>query len=153
VANGIRRSGMGRSLAVILGFVLVFGTSCDKHTRIARSEWTDLEPGSEVTWEVRTSDAVYRVRRFAVTDSTMILEQISEVSYYQTANYSPGLRETPTKPNPPITLSFGEIESIKRVEPSTGRTVLLIGGVIGGVALIIYWSLGFMVESTLTGVD
>jgi len=140
-----------RLLGFTFGLVLVVVTSCDKHTRIAQTSWADLDSVAGKRWEVKTTDAKYLVERFTVTDSTVVLDNVLESSSYDGERYSATRTWNKMRPHRPIVVSFGDIESIERVERSKTRTALLIVGVDAGVWIIVGLTAAWVLEGELEG--
>jgi hypothetical protein len=125
------------ALALSVGLVLTFAVSCAKNTMIPQTNWVDLDSSTGKKWEVkRKGDVMYRVQRFAVADSTMILEEVSEVLYYDWNAYPPGYKTRYTEFELPIKVPFSEITSIECVEGSGKGTTLGMLGIFGVIALV-----------------
>lgn len=124
-----------------LGLLSVFATSCDKHTRVPESEWRTLRSYEGKQWEVATSEAIYRVQRFAVTDSTLVLHDVSAIERYDTGSYPPGFKPSSEEYDLPITIPLGEVVSVELVETSGRRTTLLVLGIVAATTLVIVASL------------
>ena len=123
-------------LALVLGMTCLFAASCTKISMVPETGWRDLDSNSAKQWEVTTGDVMYRVRRFDVTDSTIVLREVSEVLSYDANASPPGFKRKDIKLDLPMTLSFAEIKTIRAVEVSEGRTILLAVGVFGVGAIV-----------------
>jgi len=126
-------------LALAVGVLAIFMMSCDRHTRIPSSQWENQESRAGDQWDVTTHEAIYRVQRFAATDSTVIIEEASEALYYAGEAYPPGLRRTGAQLELPMTIPYGEVKSIERVEFSGVRTTLLTVGIAAGVGAVVWF--------------
>ena len=85
---------------------------------------------------MKTDGTMYRVQRFAVRDSTVILEEVSGAFLYDGARYPPGFRKADIKLEPPIIIPFREIKSIERVGISETRTTLAAVGILAVLTLV-----------------
>jgi len=121
---------------LVVGMTCLFAASCTKISMVPETGWRDLDSNSAKQWEVTTGDLMYRVRRFDVTDSTMVLREVSEVLSYDANAYPPWFKRKDIKLDLAMTLSFAEIKTIRAVEFSKGRTTLLAVGVVGVVAIV-----------------
>ena len=123
------------SLCTAIGTALVFVSSCTKAPKVPATDWHNLDSDSAKEWRVQTSDLIYRVQEFDMTDSTMILKRVSETLYYADDAYPPGPRHRDVTLQLPVTVPFDQIQSIERVGPSEGRTGLAAFGVVDIIAI------------------
>ena len=133
-----RRSGqLTRVLTIALGFVLMLVTSCSTRTRIPQTEWQDLEWRTGSQWTVRTHHFTYRVQYFAVTDSTIILKEVSDIWYYERDADSSGHSTELSEVELPIVVPLKDVQTIERTAISEGRTFVAIVGISAFIIVVV----------------
>lgn len=130
---------MRRTLFVRIAGVIAlvcFLPACSVKTRIPASEFSKVEPGKRVVLDVKTPDAHYRVTRFSVTDSTLVIEGIAEGG-----NTYPSTTHLSVPDSLPYELPLREIASMQRIQEAHpvvdafGGMTLFVGIIV--VALVI----------------
>jgi len=128
--------------SLLLGIVLLafFTTSCSRYTNIPKSDWDSISWDAASQLEIKTSTTVYRVHRFVVTDSTIILEDASRV---HKNNYPANSFEAIDSSELPIVLPFNEVLAVQCFERSRGRTVVfgvVVGTLVIGVGVVLIFA-------------
>jgi len=132
--NRSTRYGAKRSLVLcVLASALLTVVGCDSYSRVPTSEFSTLDSDTSKEWEIKTKDQTYRARKFAVADSTLVLEDVVWVKDHSGAGYPSNALRTLDSSKLPIKLAFPEVESIDRVEPSDAQNDL---GALSGVTMV-----------------
>ncbi len=123
----------------ICAIILVcFVSACTKTVRVPETEFAQLTPKERTYLDVTTSDARYRVSRFAVNDSTLVVEAV------QTGTNTYPARNTNFDKPPyfPYPLPLSSIESVTESKrPHDVSGVFIAVGMVGGFFLALAWVL------------
>ena len=120
--------------------LLILTASCTNYTNIPKSDWDSTSSDAAKQWEIKTSTTIYRVHRFVVTDSTIVLEDATRLDKN---NYPANSFESIDNSELPIVLPLDDVVSIHGLERSSGQTFVLgtiVGGVVIGVGLVLLFA-------------
>jgi hypothetical protein len=128
------------SLAFFLG-LLTLTAACDRYVDIPPSAYADIESKASEEWQVETATAIYGVKRFAVTDSTLVIEDAAWVeSKVPTASrYPADLPKRTEHAEVPIVLPLDDVTRVERLEFSGERTAFMVLGVAGAAAAVTFF--------------
>ncbi|MDD4857294.1 MAG: hypothetical protein PHD74_04215 [Candidatus Krumholzibacteria bacterium] len=116
----------GALWALLGGLAFLVDTSCEKLVPVPETDYRKTDAGKKETYRLMTKDdRVYEFKRFAVTDSTLI---ILEVKSY---GDPPSPYET-SMIKAPVLVPWKDVKTLERCEPHTVMTTIAI---IGGVCL------------------
>jgi hypothetical protein len=116
--------GMLHHVAVFTLLVFV-ASGCTKAVDVPRERFEAASRDPSKTHRVRMeSNAEYVVRHFSLTDSTLVIHELSPAD----ANYRLSLV--------PIRLPLADVQSVERVESNNVLPVVVIGGIFVMLALI-----------------
>jgi len=115
-----------RFMVFALATAVLFGTSCERYTRVPQSSWADVDSSGSKKWKITTSDRSYRVRRFTAVDSILVIQQLSRTPERHKSTYRTGPPQDVVEPvELPIMLPFEDVVSVERIDISYKRTILL----------------------------
>ncbi len=117
-----------------LACVLLALPGCGEHERVPSSDYSNLDPDASKEWEVTSIDRTYRVRRFTVSDSTLILQDVLWVENRERDGYLTGARGKLEPSELPIVLRFEDVRSVRSVEPLSSKEYL---GITTGVLVFV----------------
>jgi hypothetical protein len=119
--------------AVVL---ICFLAGCTKTVRVPAEEITKLEPSNQKYLDVTTSDARFRVTRFSVNDTTLVVEAVET----STSSYPSRNTQFDAPPYLPYPLPLSSIESVEQLEhPSNASGAFIVLAIAGSlvVALVL----------------
>jgi hypothetical protein len=129
------RGNVGPYAMLIAGLQLLVDTSCAKMIPVPEAERRKTDPARNETYHLTTKGGrIYEFKRFAVTDSTLVILEIK--SYGKT----PSFYEMDTI-RTPIAVPWTDVASLERLEYRNRATVLVLVGVMSLVTAGILWVL------------
>ncbi len=113
--------------------------SCSRYERVPKTAYRQLDPSDAEKWKVETEDGtVYAVRRFSVTDSTLVIEEFA-------CSMDSATREYTRVTRVPYALDLDEVRSVEKWVEGNKPAQFSVAGlaiVVVGVVLIVIllWS-------------
>jgi hypothetical protein len=151
VAKNRRITRGRRSSHLVLVVLLLFATSCEKYTRYPPGTWSNFDSSASERWRIKTTEEVYLVRRFATTDSTVVIEELSQDDERYNLAYRDATLDTPHHGDVPalelpIAMSLAEVTSIERIGHDRVKEGFLVVG-LTAVAVVAVLAFGVFVFS------